>query len=99
MKGGNGAATGSMPGKPEKAVAIGYQRGGDRAPRILAKGTGELARKIVEVARANNIPLKEDAALVGLLSQVELDQEIPPVLYKAVAEVLAFVYRLRQRSP
>jgi len=53
----------------------------------------------VEVARANNIPLKEDAALVGLLSQVELDQEIPPVLYKAVAEVLAFVYRLRQRSP
>jgi flagellar biosynthesis protein len=99
MRGGREPGVGQAPSGLDKAVAIGYQRAVDQAPRVLAKGTGEIARKIVEVARAHNIPLREDAALVGLLSQVELDQEIPPVLYRAVAEVLAFVYGFRQRPP
>ncbi|MGQ9857098.1 MAG: EscU/YscU/HrcU family type III secretion system export apparatus switch protein [Thermodesulfobacteriota bacterium] len=76
------------------AVALGYDRLLHRAPRIVAKGEGELARRIVELARAHGIPLREDPALVRLLSNLEVDQEIPPVLYQAVAEVLAFVYRL-----
>lgn len=77
------------------AVALGYNQLLHRAPRILAKGEGELARRIVEFARAHGIPLREDPALVRLLSNLEVDQEIPAVLYQAVAEVLAFVYRLR----
>lgn len=88
-----------LPGveKPCKAVAMGYRTGVDAAPRILAKGRGEIARKIIQIARANNIPVQEDPCLVGLLSELDLDQEIPPVLYRAVAEVLAFVYRVRGR--
>lgn len=79
----------------QQAVAIGYNRKVDRAPRVLAKGRGELADRIVEVARAHGIPLREDPTLVNLLAQLEVEQEIPPVLYEAVAEVLAFIYRLR----
>jgi flagellar biosynthesis protein len=83
---------------PRKAVALGYRKGVDNAPRILAKGRGEIAKKIIQIARAKGIPIQEDPLLVGLLSEVDLNQEIPPVLYKAVAEVLAFVYRLREKQ-
>lgn len=82
-----------------KAVALGYRKGVDSAPRILAKGRGEIAKKIIQIAKAQNIPIQEDPLLVGLLSEVDLNQEIPPVLYRAVAEVLAFVYRLREKEP
>lgn len=85
--------------KPRKAVALGYRKGVDSAPRVLAKGGGEIAKKIIQIARAKNIPIQEDPLLVGLLSEVDLNQEIPPVLYRAVAEVLAFVYRLKGRPP
>ncbi len=83
--------------KPRKAVALGYRKGVDDAPRVLAKGTGEIAKKIIQIARAKGIPIQEDPVLVGLLSEVDLNQEIPPLLYRAVAEVLAFVYRLREK--
>ncbi|MEJ5377200.1 MAG: EscU/YscU/HrcU family type III secretion system export apparatus switch protein [bacterium] len=81
-----------------KAVALGYRRGVDPAPRVLAKGRGEIAKKIIQIARANNIPIQEDPCLVGLLAELDLNQEIPPVLYRAVAEVLAFVYRVREKN-
>ena len=77
------------------AVALHYDRTG--APRVIAKGKGPIGAKIIEVAKANNIPIEENELLVGALSNVELGDEIPQELYKAVAEVLTFVLGLSRR--
>lgn len=77
-----------------KAVALRYDKDKDTAPRVIAKGRGEIAKKIIEIADAHNLPRYEDKNLVQLLEALELETEIPPELYRAVAEVLAFVYRL-----
>jgi flagellar biosynthesis protein len=61
---------------------------------VKAKGMGNVAEKIIQLAQEHNIPIKEDPDLVELLVQLDLDQEIPPELYKIVAEILAFVYNL-----
>jgi len=61
---------------------------------VKAKGMGNVAEKIIQLAQEHNIPIKEDPDLVELLVQLDLDQEIPPELYKIVAEILAFVYTL-----
>jgi flagellar biosynthesis protein len=82
--------------KRQLAVALHYDRTG--APRVVAKGKGTLGEKIIEVARANNIPIEENEVLAGALSNVELGEEIPAELYKAVAEVLVFVLRLSGRA-
>ena len=82
--------------KHPKAVALKYRADKDRAPRITAKGRGHLAEKIVAVAKANDIPLHQDQNLVELLDALEIDTQIPPELYRAVAEVLAFIYRLNR---
>ena len=74
------------------AVALHYDRSG--APRVVAKGKGSLGTKIIEVAKAHEIPIEENEVLAGALSNVELGDEIPAELYKAVAEVLIFVLRL-----
>lgn len=78
------------------SVALQYDKTG--APRVVAKGRGAIGAKIVEVAKANDIPIEENEVLAGALSNVEIDEEIPVELYKAVAEVLAFVLKLT-RSP
>src|SRR5919106_1277071 len=80
-----------------KAVAPRYQGKQDRAPKIAAKGRGYMAERIVEVAKAEHIPIREDKNLVEILLRLDLNQEIPPEVYKAVAEILAFVYRIAQR--
>jgi flagellar biosynthesis protein len=85
----------SMDKKSQLAVALHYDRTG--APRVVAKGKGTLGEKIIEVAKANNIPIEENEVLAGALSNVELGEEIPAELYKAVAEVLIFVLRLSGR--
>ncbi|MGA2056039.1 MAG: EscU/YscU/HrcU family type III secretion system export apparatus switch protein [Bradyrhizobium sp.] len=85
----------SMDRQSQLAVALHYDRTG--APRVVAKGKGSLGEKIIEVARANNIPIEENEVLAGALSNVELGEEIPAELYKAVAEVLIFVLRLSGR--
>ena len=77
-----------------KAAAIKYNAQTDLAPVVKAKGAGVVAEKIIQIAREHNVPIKEDADLVELLVQLDLDQEIPPEMYKIVAEVLAFVYGL-----
>lgn len=77
----------------KKAVALGYNKQRDNAPRILASGKGEIATSIIEAAKEHNIPIKEDKDLVEILSKVDINQEIPPNLYKAVAEVFSFLYR------
>jgi len=69
-----------------------------RAPRVVAKGQGLVADEILERARAAGVPIQESRELAALLTQVDLDQHIPPALYVAVAEVLAWVYRLEGRE-
>ena len=78
--------------KRQLAVALHYDRKG--APRVIAKGKGTIGAKIIEVAKANDIPIEENEVLAGALSNVEIGDEIPTELYKAVAEVLSFVLRL-----
>jgi flagellar biosynthesis protein len=77
------------------AVALQYDRSG--APRVVAKGRGSLGDKIIEVAKAHDVPIEQNEVLAGALSHVELGDEIPAELYKAVAEVLIFVLRLSGR--
>lgn len=72
------------------AVALHYN--GNGAPRIVAKGGGQVAEKILETAREHKVPLQEDAALAATLSRIELGREIPRELFVAVAHVLAFAW-------
>jgi len=81
----------------KKAAALKYTSGVDSTPRLVARGSGWLAEKIIQTAREHNIPLKEDPPLVEILSTLDLYQEIPPVLYKAVAEVLVFIYKMNNK--
>jgi flagellar biosynthesis protein len=85
----------SVETRNQLAVALHYDKTG--APRVVAKGRGSIGEKIIEVAKAHNIPIEENGVLAGALSNVELDDEIPAELYKAVAEVLVFVLRLSGR--
>lgn len=78
------------------AAAIKYDAKKDSAPQVTAKGQGLIAEKIIELARKNNVPIKEDPALVQVLYKLDLDENIPPELYKAIAEILVFVYSLNQ---
>ncbi|UFS70431.1 EscU/YscU/HrcU family type III secretion system export apparatus switch protein [Geomonas sp. RF6] len=80
-----------------RAVAMAY-RGGDGAPKVVAKGAGVSAEAIIALARENGVYVHESAELVQLLMQVDLDSEIPPQLYQAVAELLAWLYRMDQMS-
>ncbi|MGB9671418.1 MAG: EscU/YscU/HrcU family type III secretion system export apparatus switch protein [Halothiobacillaceae bacterium] len=84
------------PQAPPLAVALHYDGGG--APRLVAKGGGEVAERILEVAREHGVPLHEDPALARALARLELGEEIPRALYQAVAEVLAFALRLSGRD-
>lgn len=79
-------------------MALAYE-GGQAAPRVVAKGRGLLAQAIIERARENGVYVHESHELVALLMQLDLDQRIPPLLYRTVAEVLAWVYRLEGRTP
>jgi len=82
----------------KKAAALKYERG-EGVPKVVAKGEGSVAEKIVELARESGVPVLEDRELVELLIGVEVGKEIPPELYKAVAKILAYVYRLTGRLP
>ncbi len=80
--------------KSKKAAALKYKQGEDRAPKVIAKGSGFIAERIIQIAREHNIPLHEDKNLVEVLSTLDLYEEIPPELYRAVAEILAFIYKI-----
>ena len=82
-----------------RAAALQYSPERDPAPRLIARGDGHVAERILDLARLHGIPVHEDAALVDLLSRLDLDTEIPPELYRVVAEIIAFVYRLHQAQP
>nr|WP_249291465.1 FlhB-like flagellar biosynthesis protein [Campylobacter curvus] len=82
----------------KKAVALGYNREKNSAPKVLATGSGEIANKIISLAREHEIPIKEDPDLIEILSKVEIDQEIPPNLYKAIAEIFSFLYKVTNKK-
>ena len=87
------SATGSTPNA--SAVALAYAVG-DTAPRVVAKGRGLLAEEILRRAEAAGIPVHASRELVSLLMQVDLDRHVPPELYRAVAELLAWLYRVER---
>ena len=82
----------------KKAAAVRYNPSEDRAPKLVAKGKGTIAEKILQAAKEHGIPIKEDALLAEALSAVDLYQEIPSELYRAVAEILAFIYRVTNKK-
>lgn len=79
--------------RPRAAVAVRYDPSKEEAPRVVATGKGEIAERIIALAKEHGIPIHEDADLTALLAAVELFDEVPPELYRAVAEVLIWVYR------
>jgi flagellar biosynthesis protein len=83
---------------PKRAVALKYEPETGSAPTLIAKGQGTIAEEIMRRAKENGIPVQEDPSLVEVLSKLDLNQEIPPELYKLVAEVLSFVYRSDRRA-
>lgn len=83
-----------MKKEQEKAVALKYERGKDPAPKVTAKGRGLVAEKILAIARENNIPVRQDKLLLDALYKLDINEEIPEELYRVIAEVLAFVYRM-----
>ena len=78
-----------------QAIALTYQQT-DAAPRVVAKGRGQIAELIIAKAKEHGVYVHESPELVALLSQVDIDEHIPPQLYMAVAELLAWLYRLEQ---
>ncbi|BEV07875.1 MULTISPECIES: EscU/YscU/HrcU family type III secretion system export apparatus switch protein [unclassified Methylophilus] len=79
----------------QSAVALAYEAG-DLAPRVVAKGNGLLAQRIIALAQEHEVYVHESQAMLNLLMQVELDAHIPPQLYQAIAEILAWLYKLEQ---
>lgn len=85
--------------RPQSAVALGYARGENAAPKVKAKGRGPVAEKIIAVARQHGVPVHSDPDLVEVLAALDLDMEIPEEIYAVVAELLAFVYRTNNKLP
>jgi flagellar biosynthesis protein len=83
--------------KIEQAVAVLYDKTRSDAPQVIASGKGKVAEKILETARASGVYIKEDPDLLELLAKVPVGDIIPIELYQAMAEVLAFVYRLNNK--
>lgn len=88
----------NKPSPLPQAVALAYQTG-DLAPKVVAKGRGLIAEQIIERAKEHGVFVHESKELVALLMQVDLDDRIPPALYRAVAELLAWLYRIEHGQP
>ncbi len=82
-----------QPDSRQNAVALAYQSG-DLAPKVVARGRGLIAEQIIARAKEHGVFVHESRELVALLMQVDLDQHIPPALYRAVAELLAWLYHI-----
>ncbi len=82
----------------KRAVALRYDAQHDAAPKVVAKGEGILAERIIQLAREAGVPLREDSDLVEILSRIELNKEIPPETYLVIAEILSWVYRLNEKA-
>lgn len=86
------------PDRPQIAVALHYDRQEDKAPRVVASGRGALAERILELAFAHGVKVREDADLAELLAAVEIGQQIPLAAFAAVAEILFYIYRANERQ-
>lgn len=82
----------------KSAAALRYNAQKEHAPRLVAKGSGKIAERIIEAARDAGIPLYEDPDLLALLMKLDINEVIPSEMYLAVAEVLAFIYRLNKKA-
>lgn len=81
------------------AVALRYQpHEGEAAPVVVAKGDGFMAQEILRVARTHDVPLRQDPALAGALATLDVGRQVPAELFRAVAEVLAFVYKMNAKA-
>ena len=82
----------------KKAAALRYDTTKERAPRVVGKGDGNIAENIIKIAELHKLPIKKDADLIELLSKVELNKEVPDALYRAVAEVFSFIYKISKKG-
>jgi flagellar biosynthesis protein len=89
----------AQPEKQQKAVAIAHEPEGNNVPRVVASGRGAVAEQILQIAFAHGVKVREDADLVEVLSQVDVDSDIPLEAFAAVAEILAYVYRANGMLP
>ncbi len=80
--------------RQKSALSLHFDQQKSQAPKVTAKGKGLMADRIIELARQHDIPVREDPDLVEVLSQVEVNQEVPPSVYRVVAELLAWVYKM-----
>jgi flagellar biosynthesis protein len=87
----------AKPNANKQAVALNYERGSSDAPKVVVSGRGEIAQKILTAARHAGIDIVEDPDLLEVLAKVPVGQEIPPQLFQAIAEILAFVYQANNR--
>lgn len=83
----------------KKAAALKYDMESGKVPQVVAKGRGKIAERIIELAKENGVTIKEDPNLVEMLSTLDIYQEIPESLYKAVAEILAELYKINNKLP
>ncbi|SHN16008.1 EscU/YscU/HrcU family type III secretion system export apparatus switch protein [Gracilibacillus kekensis] len=81
----------------KRAAALQYDFESDDAPKVTATGKGYVAEEIIEKAKANNVPIQSDPTLVELLSQLNINENIPEELYQVVAEVFAYIYQVDQK--
>ncbi|WGK62769.1 EscU/YscU/HrcU family type III secretion system export apparatus switch protein [Halopseudomonas sp. SMJS2] len=81
-----------------EAIALLYE-GGEQAPTITAKGEGELAERIIELAMDHEVPIYENADLASMLTRMELGDQIPEALYRTIAEIIAFAWHLQGKMP
>lgn len=82
----------------KKAVALRFDKAQENAPRVVATGKGESAESIIKIAKLHDLPIEKNEDLVELLSKVELNREVPDNLYRAVAEVFAFIYKMSNKK-
>ena len=83
--------------KPREAIALVYD--GDQAPTLTAKGEGDLAEQIIELAMGYEVPIYENAELASVLARLELGDQIPEALYRTIAEIIAFAWYLKGKRP
>lgn len=86
------------PDAPQQAVALKYKIEQDRAPKVVAKGRGHVAENILAAAQKNTVPVYQNRSLVNMLMALDIDREIPPELYRTIAEVMAYIYRIDKKE-
>jgi flagellar biosynthesis protein len=82
---------------PIRAIALEYD--GENAPLVTATGQGALAEEIIRIAKEHDVPIREDTLLAEMLSELDLGEEIPPLLYQVIAEVIAYAYLVSGKVP